>query len=290
MLCATLQQIHLKNLIMKKLLFFLLCTISLQGISQKADEIDIGSVAVLIQTAIGSGSGFYIQDSSKHFICLVTACHVIINPQQNVLYSDSILFISYKKNSQRDNRDSFKISLVSASKMGMLRYDIQKDVAVIKFAIFLGRAINYLPFVEKLTKSNTYISSIEIHNIKKIKELKTMSDVYTIGYPKSLSLNANFDYNRPLIRRGIISGVDITKNKIITDCPTYQGNSGGMVFETELLSDTFYVIGIVSQFVPFEEHWINEAYGYFNTNVYNSGYTVVVPIDAVIEQIDLLAK
>jgi len=116
----------------KVLLFFLLYITSLNGFSQITDDVDLGSIAVLIQSVGGSGSGFYLQDSSKHFICLITACHVIINPNQNVLYSDSVLFTSYKKNSQKDNRDNFKISLASAYKMGMLRYDIQKDVAVVK--------------------------------------------------------------------------------------------------------------------------------------------------------------
>ena len=274
---------------MKILCFFLLLlNLSLNVTSQPIDNTDIGSVAVLIQTKTGSGSGFYLEDTSKHFVCLVTACHVIINPQTGELYSDTILLISYKKNSQRDNRDSFRVSLVAAYKMGMLRFNIQKDFAVLKFATSNKAAITYLPFIEKLTLTNTYLTSFKIYEIKKIKDLMTMSDVFTIGYPKSLSLSLNFDFNRPLIRRGIVAGVDLNKNKIIIDCPTYQGNSGGMVFETGLLSNQPLIIGIVSQFVPFEEHWKNEAYGYFNTNVYNSGYTVVVPIDLIIEQINLL--
>lgn len=264
------------------LLFAFVCS------SQTANKIDIGSIAVLIQTKTGSGSGLYIQDTTKQFISLVTAAHVLINPPKNELYSDSILFISYKKNSQRDNRDSFKISLVSAYKMGMLRYDIKNDIAVIKFANLKGRAITYLPFVDKLSNSSTYINSIEIHNVKKIKELNTMSDVYMIGYPKSLALSTNFDYNRPLIRKGIISGIDLNKNKIITDCPAYLGNSGGAIFEMNVFSDDIFLIGIVSQFVPFEEHWINEAFGYINSNIYNSGYSVIIPVDVIIEQLNLL--
>jgi hypothetical protein len=64
--------------------------------SQTADNSDIGSMAVLIQTASGSsGSGFYIQDTTKKIICLVTACHVIIDLKQNKLRSDTVLFISY---------------------------------------------------------------------------------------------------------------------------------------------------------------------------------------------------
>ena len=273
---------------MKYILFLTFLLFSINGISQTKNDIDIGSVAVLIQTSTGSGSGFYIQDSSRKFICLVTACHVIIDLQKSILYSDTALFISYKKNSQRDSRDSFSVSLFSAFKSGMLKFDMVNDVAVVKFAVTNGRAINYLPFVTKITSTNTYLNPLEIHQVKRITDLETMTDIYTIGYPKSLSLNVNFDYNRPLIRHGILAGIDLVKNKIITDCPTYQGNSGGMVFEANKFSGNLFLIGLVSQFVPFEEHWKNEAYGYYNTNVYNSGYTVVSPVDAILNQINLL--
>lgn len=255
---------------------------------QTKNDLDIGSAAVLIQTSLGSGSGFYIEDTSRKFICLVTACHVLIDLQKLSLYSDTVLFISYKKNSQRDNRDSFKVSLSSAYKNGMLKYDIVNDVAVVKFAVTNSRAINYLPFVSKITLTSTYLKPFETHQVKRIADLETMTDVYTIGYPRSLSLNINFDYNQPLIRHGILAGVDIVKNRIIADCPTYQGNSGGMVFELNKFSGEIFLIGLVSQFVPFEERWKNEAYGYYNTNVYNSGYTVVAPIDAVLNQINQL--
>jgi|SRR6185437_6713707 len=270
---------------MKKIvLIVLLCNTYLKTISQTVDFRDIGTLAVLIQTELGSGSGFYLKDTVKNYVCLVTACHVIVNKQNKVL-SDSILFISYKKNSQRDDRDSFKLSLSSAAQMGMFSYDIQKDVAVIKFAITKGVLVSYLPFIRKTTKTTTHLNPFQVNQIKKINNITTMSDIFTVGYPKSLSLQANFDYNRPLIRRGIISGIDLNKKKIIADCAVYQGNSGGAVFEIQLLSNELYLVGIVSKFVMFEEHWKNEAYNYTNTNVYNSGYAVLVPMDEVLDLI-----
>lgn len=273
---------------MRYFLFLVLLLSLIRTYGQSKNDLDIGSTAVLIQTSSGSGSGFYIEDTSRKFICLITACHVLMDLQKQTLYSDTSLFICYKKNSQRDSRDSFKVSLLSAYINGMLKYDIINDVAVIKFAVTNNRAINYLPFVSKITSASTYLNRFEIHQVKRIADLETMADIYTIGYPKSLSLNTNFDYNRPLIRHGILAGIDIMKNRIIADCPTYQGNSGGMVFELNKFSGEIFLIGLVSQFVPFEEHWKNEAYGYYNTNVYNSGYTVVAPIDAILRQINLL--
>lgn len=274
----------------KKVLIFVILIFPGFSFSQTSNNIDLGSIAVLLQNSTGSGSGFYLQDTSKHYIYLVTACHVIVNQQNGKFFEDSLLFISYKKNSQRDSRDSFKLNLPTAYKMGALKFNVNKDVAVIMFAFEEKKSITYLPFVKKITKSNTYINSVLFNDIKRINELNTMSHVYTIGYPKSLSLNINFDFNRPLVRGGIISGIDLVKNKIIVDCPTYPGNSGGLVFEAEPFQNKLYLIGLVSQFVPFEEHWINEAYGYYNTNVYNSGYTVVIPFDSILEQIELIAK
>jgi hypothetical protein len=45
--------------------------------SQAAEYNDIGSLAVLVQTKMGSGSGFYLADTSKNYICFVTASHVV---------------------------------------------------------------------------------------------------------------------------------------------------------------------------------------------------------------------
>lgn len=273
----------------KKLLFFILMSFSSVVYSQNNNDVDAGSWAVLIRTTAGEGSGFYMKDTARKIICLVTASHVIIDPIQKKLFSDSILFTSYKKNSQRDDRDSFMVSLVAASQAGLLQYNIQDDVAVIQFAKSQDRAISYLPFVRKVSKSNTFLNIPETTNFASITQLNTLLDIYTVGYPKSLTL-VSFDYNRPLIRKGMISGIDRKTNRIIVDCATYQGNSGGMVFALNPMSGEVGIVGLVSQFVPFEERWINEAYKYFNTNVYNSGYSVVIPADLIMQQINLIKR
>ena len=45
----------------------------------------------------------------------------------------------------------------------------------------------------------------------------------------------------------------------------------------------FKVIGVVSGFVPFEEKSINYPIGYQNISISNSGYTIVTPMDFVLE-------
>jgi hypothetical protein len=46
---------------------------------------------------------------------------------------------------------------------------------------------------------------------------------------------------------------------------------------------SFKIIGLVSSFVPFQEEWENKTYRYTYVGISNSGYTVIVPIDAVLE-------
>jgi hypothetical protein len=45
------------------------------------------------------------------------------------------------------------------------------------------------------------------------------------------------------------------------------------------------LVGIVSEFVPFEEKWINDKYGYANVEYSNSGYSIIAPIEIMLELI-----
>src|SRR5690625_6539338 len=69
-----------------------------------SQDLDIGSLAVLVETGYGSGSGFYLADKSKNSIYFVTAAHVLVDKRNN-FYADSVYLISYKKDSQKDQRD-----------------------------------------------------------------------------------------------------------------------------------------------------------------------------------------
>ena len=46
------------------------------------------------------------------------------------------------------------------------------------------------------------------------------------------------------------------------------------------------VIGVVSEFIPFEEVWYNLKHKYTNSSIENSGYSVVVPMDVVFDLIN----
>ena len=70
---------------------------------------------------------------------------------------------------------------------------------------------------------------------------------------------------------------------IIVDCPSYQGNSGGPLFEISEDKKKIGVIGIVSRSVIQVEYLTNSYYKYNNVNISNSGYTVIIPIEFAYE-------
>jgi len=47
------------------------------------------------------------------------------------------------------------------------------------------------------------------------------------------------------------------------------------------------VIGVVCQFVPNAEVWVNASNGFANRSIYNSGYSIATPMDPVLELIGL---
>ena len=106
-----------------------------------------------------------------------------------------------------------------------------------------------------------------------------------VGYPKSLEVTQfnNFDFNRPLARKGIISGTDYEHNTILIDCPSYGGNSGGPIIIRK--GEEFKMIGIVSSYVPYIDIWMNLTTNIKNVETSNSGLTVVTPFYLIIKDL-----
>ncbi len=138
-------------------------------------------------------------------------------------------------------------------------------------------------------RTSTGVLSADVSNsVKTFDKVLIGNDTLMFGYPVSLALvpNAKIDFSRPLLGRGIVAGEDLPQHSIILDCPSYQGDSGAAVVEVDAVSPfqrSFYIIGVMSSFVPFADTWKNEHFGYSNTTLENSGYSVIVPMDYVLE-------
>ena len=105
-----------------------------------------------------------------------------------------------------------------------------------------------------------------------------------IGYPLALNLDTmQIDFDYPLVKRGIIAGINNKNNSIVVDCTIHKGNSGSPVFT--ISGTSMKLIGVASQFVPYF-NVKNEKGKVVASSIGNSGYGIVRSIDFVSKLID----
>ena len=176
----------------------------------------------------------------------------------------------------------------------LIVYHKTHDAAIVRIADVVSQEdgqqykLAYVEGVKKLVHSKSRLVMGDILKTRPFEKVLISNDVFLFGYPTSIGIKetAQIDPQRPLLRKGIIAGKNTSKRTIIIDCPTYFGNSGGPVMMVEQVSLTktkFPIIGLVSEFVPFKETWVNVTHKISHWEISNSGYSVVTPIDAVLE-------
>lgn len=229
-----------------------------------------------------SGSGF-LYDTGKS-IYLLTAKHVLFNSKNNTLF-DEIVFYSYPQDAQKENAVEYSVKINEAYKQKKVRFGNDYDIIAIQLGVTRPGVANYFNFVSK----NRDASNINIFSLNdcvlNLDSINIGDDIYIIGYPKSLETaqHSNFNFNRPLARKGIISGKDYKHHTILIDCPSYGGNSGGPVLLKK--DNELKIIGLVSSYVPYIDYWINPVTKITNRETSNSGLTIVIPFYAIIRDL-----
>jgi len=281
------------------LLTYLMIFITLPGdftLAATAIPEDHLALPVLINLeSDGSASGFFMH--SEKYVYLVTASHVLFEVPSKKPKSSSATLLCWTKNSENPDRVRVKLDLTALFEGGFISRSEISDVSLIQFGKRkkMGEGNEIIEtnskYVQWLENSKEQVQGANVTNTKKFDDVKISNEVYLFGYPTSLGIQESpqFDYQRPLLRRGIVAGKNPSQRTIILDCPSYYGNSGGPVVQAErldLLRTEYKVIGIVSQFIPFKETWINVTHKLSHWEISNSGYTVVIPIDRILELID----
>jgi hypothetical protein len=238
---------------------------------------------VLISIAGGSASGFYYNTGKS--IYLVTAAHVLY-PVENKLWtlrSNKIDLLSYS-----DASDQLADRMeIDAQKLGDANFihHATADVAVVKLFDVIGSASSRpLPGVRWQQNSKQGLVTANPEAVAKMEDVLIGDDVFVFGYPISIGLKEGlqFDPERPLLHKGIVAGINRFQHSVIIDCPAYPGNSGGPVIEADTVDSItrrFRVIGVMDQMIPYDGR--DRAMG-----VMNSGYSVIVPMDYVLELVE----
>jgi hypothetical protein len=246
------------------------------------------SYPVLIEIGTGSGSGFYFYSGNKLF--LVTALHVLykVDDLNKPLRGNLLKLTSYDRNPLIQTPIELHVDLTAA----IIRKDNSKDIVLVEIANIRTAgdrsALELLTGVRRLGTNETSIVGVPTDHLKRFADVLISNESFILGYPNSLSSTQQpqIEPKKPLLRKGIVAGLNNSNQTIILDCPVYFGNSGGLAMEVEQIDLTqkrFWIIGVVSQFIPFIEEMQSRQMGYINRNFENSGYSVVVPIDTILE-------
>jgi Trypsin-like peptidase domain len=236
----------------------------------------------------GTGSGFYLTDGNCLY--LVTARHVLFDAASGALQDSSALLRAMEKTRRTRRRRSllstcrnYSLTISALMQRGMSR-SLGSRRHTKSVSLPLG--------VTKTAEAKSGIVLVPTSSIRRFADVMVANQVVTFGYPVSLGLKnlPQIDYERPLLRRGIIAGKNEANGTIVLDCPLYPGNSGGLVLEaeTEGLGMRFHAIGIVSQYVPAVQPWFDAGGKEAGKGLVNSGYSIASPMDVAIDLIKQL--
>jgi hypothetical protein len=243
----------------------------------------------------GMGSGFFLQLSNS--VYLITAKHVLFTESEGTnalqLQSPAAVVKSYAHVGTTNITERvFNIDLAQLMSAGEIRYSSNRDVALVRIEQCASNDSHLafsLPGFAKASQ-DTGLNLFGVEFACRTSEVDVGAEVFMFGYPISLTgpISAIFDPSEPLLRKGIVAGLNLVRKTMIIDCPSYFGNSGGPVIQVDHPNfgvTRFRVIGLVSGFVPFQEEWENKTMRYSHVLKSNSGYTVVEPVDIALDMV-----
>ncbi len=244
---------------------------------------------ILISIGNAYGTGFYLQLETE--VYLITAKHVLFDKNKNLISSNCKL-LSYPKDVNASGKINVDLELDKLNSDGNILTHKNKDVCAVK--VFNNHSTSQpINGVKYNDTSGQGITCVTPGTSKKLDEVLVSNETITFGYPKSIGLREQpqFDFERPLLSKGIVANKYPQKGTIILDTCVHPGNSGGPVLEIERDYQKnkikYKVIGVISEFIPVLETWQNNFYGYQNTRLTNSGYSVAVAMDHVLELVGI---
>lgn len=255
------------------------------------------SISLSINEGKSKGSGFRLKYKGYNFI--VSAKHVFYDESEK-LYGDMLIATCQASDGNgrlilQFHLDEAKIFFSKTTDVCIILVGENKNLdsnqVPLKSDKSEKKRPSYLELEEYITvieqNITSGVTSVDIEATRNLNEIGIANEVFLMGYPTSLGLEKSkyFDVTKPLIRKGIISGVNIAEKTFIIDCPSYQGNSGGPIVEKG--EDGFFrVIGIVSEYIPYKTEWYNSREKIKNIEISNSGFSVCIPFDSITKLIE----
>jgi hypothetical protein len=232
-----------------------------------------------------TGSGVYFLRGTN--VYLATAKHVLFN-QQDQFHASELACVSYPARRKETNNSLLNIDLRVIGLGGNVRYATNgHDVAALRIGKVNHPHVEFSTGVTLVPQDASSPMFLSDAWCQLFDDVEPGTPVFVFGFPQSLGIptRPQFDSHRPLLRGGIVAGTFPARKTFVVDAAVYPGNSGGPVVAVidEAFTRRFFLVGIVTEFVPAVEIWKNEMFQYQNLTMSNSGYSVVEPIDFLME-------
>lgn len=281
------QKMHQLRLVPIVLLIFLLVVTS-SFAKRSIPEDNLAYPVFLLLDTGGTGSGFFLSTADATFF--ITARHVLFNCKGTCsLKAKSATLTSYGRDPNDSSKNILSIDLQELIDSGTLKYHQNQDAAAMKIAKKSASEPGVIHVTSGVLVKSSAVSGIigvAIDNVKPFKDVLVANDVFIFGYPSSIGIRniPQIDYERPLLRKGIVAGLNHKELTIIIDAAAYGGNSGGPVIEIdpEGFGYKLRLIGLISEFIPFAHKLPTQEH----VTLTNSGYAVITPTDFILELID----
>lgn len=240
-------------------------------------------------------TGFFLDTGDSLY--LVTARHVFFNnatPERQLICKQAEL-IAYSPNPKETGKNLMLLDLAALNLSGDLKKHATHDVTVVRIGNFTALAgkkkLCFLPGAQALELLSSGLTTVGLDLVKNLDEVLAANEIYILGFPSSIGFQnvPQIDYLRPLIKKGIVAGINEQRKTLILDSSVFHGNSGGPVLEVEQQDaqvKKVRLIGLISQIIPVVASGLNPNSSHAATEKYNSGYTVAEPMDVILELIN----
>ena len=237
-------------------------------------------VQVIVEGA--GGTGFFVRRDRDLF--LVTARHVLFDQSSGRLLAREFTLRALSKDVKETAVTVLHVNAAQLQESQQLRADDRRDVAVIRLGALRAERIDTTPGVVISEKSKGGIIVAPFDYLTRYADVDISSRIFMFGYPSvGVAGFSQIDTTRPLVRSGIVAGLNAALKTIIIDAPVNHGNSGGPVVQLSR-TNRLRIIGIATQFVPVPEDVVGVKPGESTMLALgNSGYGVVASADAIIE-------
>jgi hypothetical protein len=240
---------------------------------------------VQVIVADGGGTGFFVRRGSELF--LATARHVLYDIGTEQPRAREFTLRALSRNLKEAAVTVLHVNVAQLAGSRDIRADDRRDVAVVRLGSLRPDRIDTTPGVVVSERSRGGIIVAPFEYLTRYAEVDISSQVFMFGYPSvGVAGFSQIDTTRPLVRGGIVAGLNPALKTIIIDAPVNHGNSGGPVVQLSR-TNRLRIIGIATQFVPVPEDVVGpKPSDSTMLALGNSGYGVVASSDAIIDLID----